>query len=73
MRWDNWGKGAGKWHVDHIVPCREFNLLRPVEQRACFHFTNLQPLWEAANYAKNRARPGMSDISRLMRLAANYR
>ncbi len=48
MTWKN----QGKWHVDHIVPYARFNLLDPKEQRKCFHYTNLQPLWGIDNRRK---------------------
>ena len=46
MTWDDYGKGVGKWNIDHIVPCSIFDFTDPIEQEQCFHFTNLQPLWE---------------------------
>jgi len=48
MSWSNYGK----WHVDHIKPCASFNLSSPEEQKLCFHYTNLQPLWAKDNIAK---------------------
>ena len=42
----------GKWHVDHIKPCASFDLSKPKEQRKCFHYTNLQPLWAIDNLQK---------------------
>jgi len=48
MSWDN----HGEWHIDHRKPCREFNLQNEDEQRKCFHYTNLQPLWGPENLAK---------------------
>lgn len=48
MSWENYGQ----WHVDHKRPCATFNLLELSEQRACFHFTNLQPLWALENLTK---------------------
>jgi len=54
MTWDNYGCGKGKWNMDHIVPCCVFDLTDPVEQKQCFHYTNLQPLWHIDNISKNR-------------------
>jgi len=48
MTWENYGD----WHVDHIRPCASFDLKKPEEQRICFHYTNLQPLWAADNESK---------------------
>lgn len=42
MTWENYGK---YWQVDHIIPCSKFNLTLEEEQRKCFHYTNLQPLF----------------------------
>jgi len=42
----------GKWHIDHIKPCASFDLTKASEQRKCFHYTNLQPLWASENLAK---------------------
>ena len=48
MSWDNYGE----WHVDHMKPCSKFNLEDPEEQKKCFHWTNLQPLWALDNLRK---------------------
>ena len=42
----------GKWHVDHIKPCAAFDLTDPEQQKICFHYTNLQPLWAEDNLKK---------------------
>lgn len=48
MTWENYGK----WHVDHIKPCCQFNMVSAEEQQKCFHYSNLQPLWAIDNYRK---------------------
>ncbi len=48
MTWDNYGE----WHVDHIRPCASFDLSCVEQQRECFHYTNLQPLWAKDNLSK---------------------
>jgi hypothetical protein len=50
MNWDNYGRDG--WHIDHIRPCASFDLADPEQQRQCFHYTNLQPLWAADNIRK---------------------
>lgn len=48
MSWEN----HGEWHIDHIKPCASFNLLDGEEQKECFHYKNLQPLWADENLSK---------------------
>ena len=48
MSWDN----HPKWHIDHIRPCASFDLTKEEEQKKCFHYTNLQPLWAHENFSK---------------------
>jgi hypothetical protein len=50
MNWDNYGKYG--WHIDHIKPCSLFDLLKEEDQKVCFHYTNLQPLWAKDNLSK---------------------
>ena len=52
MNWKNHGLGHGKWHIDHIIPCASFDLKCPVQQLACCHYKNLQPLWAIDNIKK---------------------
>ena len=44
----------GLWHVDHIIPCASFDLTDPEQQKKCFHYTNLQPLWAFDNISKGK-------------------
>lgn len=50
MSWATYGRAG--WHIDHIRPCSSFDLSDPAQQQACFHFTNLQPLWAEDNLRK---------------------
>jgi hypothetical protein len=50
MSWDK--MGAHGIHIDHIRPCASFDLSDPEQQRECFHYTNLQPLWANDNLRK---------------------
>lgn len=43
----------GKWHLDHCKPCAAFDLTLENEQKECFHWTNMQPLWGADNISKS--------------------
>jgi hypothetical protein len=42
----------GKWHIDHIKPCASFDLSKEEEQKKCFNWQNLQPLWAKDNLSK---------------------
>lgn len=61
MTWENHGRWkVGQpmtWHVDHIRPCAIFDLTDPEQQKTCFHYTNLQPLWAIDNLMKSASLP----------------
>ena len=61
MTWANYGKYG--WHIDHIRPCASFDLADPEQQKACFHYTNLQPLWATDNLRKSNKLPDSSALS----------
>jgi HNH endonuclease. len=52
MTWENWGKGPGKWNIDHIVPLAWFDLTNREQLLSACHYTNLQPLWSEENLSK---------------------
>ena len=59
MTWKNYGtgwygKGMQEWHIDHIIPCNAFDLCIAEQQKLCFHYSNLQPLWATENLQKNK-------------------
>lgn len=50
MSWANYAYRG--WHIDHRRPCASFDLTDPVQQAACFHYTNLRPEWRYENQSK---------------------
>ena len=51
MTWENHTyKG---WHIDHIKPVNTFDFTDLEQQKQCFHYTNLRPLW----WRENNSRP----------------
>jgi hypothetical protein len=50
MSWDN----HGEWHIDHIKQCFKFDLTIPEQQKECFHYTNLRPLWAEDNFKRKK-------------------
>lgn len=57
MTWNNYGVKTRSWEdtwwvVDHIRPCATFDMSNPDDQKICFHWTNLQPMWWRENIVK---------------------
>ena len=50
MTWENHGE---IWEIDHIKPCVSFDLTDVEQQKQCFHYTNLQPLFKTTEMAKS--------------------
>jgi len=72
MTWDN----HGEWHIDHERPCASFDLTDYAQQRQCFHYSNLKPIWaldnhrkgarwEGKRWAKDRDTTGISGSARI--------
>lgn len=62
----NWDNHGTVWEIDHIKPCSSFDLTDPEQQKECFHYTNLRPLFKTTkiaesfgyeNYVGNRNKP----------------
>ena len=49
MQWNNHGS---VWEIDHKLPCASFDLSDPSQQRKCFHYSNMQPLFKQENREK---------------------
>jgi len=48
--WKNYGE---VWEIDHIKPCSNFDLSDPKQQKICFNYKNLQPLFKTSEIAKS--------------------
>jgi len=53
MNWENYGRGTGRWVIDHVRPCDSFDLSKLEDQEICYHYTNLQPMWWIDNLHKS--------------------
>jgi hypothetical protein len=51
MNWNNYGQ----WELDHIKPCCSFDLSNNIEQKKCFHYSNIQPLWKQEHREKTKS------------------
>jgi hypothetical protein len=65
----------GEWHIDHYIPCTYFDLADPENQRICFNYRNLQPLWKKDNLSKKNKVPEnvlelINDIKQHLKQAA---
>lgn len=60
MSWENYGRGKGKWSIDHKVPLAAHNYTKvsDPEFKLAWSLSNLQPLWSTENSAKG---PRISD------------
>jgi hypothetical protein len=49
MNWDNYGI---KWVVDHVIPCKEFDLTDTKQLKACFSWMNCRACYVKENLEK---------------------
>lgn len=68
MTWDNYGKQG--WVIDHIIPCRSFDLTKIEEQKKCFNYKNMQPLWNTDNQKKSDLLPNGKRAREIQRKSA---
>ncbi len=57
-------QNQGEWHIDHIKPCSLFDLTDPEQQKECFNYKNLQPLWAIDNIKKGNKWQAPEALSR---------
>jgi|14BtaG_2_1085337.scaffolds.fasta_scaffold49201_3 hypothetical protein len=57
MSWDLYGKGDGKWEIDHVLPVSSFDQSDLEQRKICWHFSNTQPLWHVDNVRKGDTIP----------------
>lgn len=57
MSWGNYGKGHGKWNIDHIFPISAYNLTDRQHVLLACNYLNLQPLWFEDNMSKGDSYP----------------
>ena len=66
MSWENYGE----WHIDHIRPCDSFDLSSKDQQKVCFHYFNLQPLWGKENQSKKDSYTPLEEVVWVERMQA---
>lgn len=62
MDWDNYGRFAGKWTIDHIVPLGLVDLTDRESLVQICNYKNLRPLWWFSNSSKRDQWPDPADI-----------
>jgi hypothetical protein len=50
MTLENYGS---VWHVDHVNPCANFDFNDEDDVKACYHWSNLRPMYAKENKSKN--------------------
>jgi hypothetical protein len=54
MSWTNFGRGKGKWQVDHIEALANVDFSDEDQVRKALHWSNLRPLWFLDNIRKGK-------------------
>lgn len=66
MNWDNYGNKENHWSLDHLLPCELFDLVDENQQKICFHYTNMAPVWHIKNIQKSDILPEINKQARLL-------
>lgn len=54
MSWENYGRGHGKWALDHIIPVCSVDVFDREQLKKVMHFSNIRPLWSVENSRKSK-------------------
>jgi len=68
MTFENYGS---YWHIDHVIPCKYFNLENDNELKKCFSWVNLQPLKASVNLSK-QAKIDINEINNHWQNVINF-
>jgi hypothetical protein len=66
MTWENY---AEAWEIDHIIPVAAFDHLDQKSIEACWHYSNLRPVWRIDNVLKRDMLPSGKRARRAQRVA----
>tara|TARA_Y100001968_G_scaffold85941_1_gene77012 strand:- start:2850 stop:3821 length:972 start_codon:yes stop_codon:yes gene_type:complete len=66
MSWEN----KNEWDIDHIRPCRSFDLLEKDQCKVCFNYRNLRPLWKKENISKHAKYAPLDELAWVERMQA---
>lgn len=50
MSWENQGCF---WDIDHVIPCKSYDLTKESDIMKCYNWKNMRPLEKSENYRKN--------------------
>jgi len=53
MTWENYGRGKGKWTIDHIIRVASIDIFDEDEVKRIFHYSNMRPLCFIKNSEDN--------------------
>jgi hypothetical protein len=75
LKWLEFNKSSDvtdkKPHIDHLLPCKSFDLSNPEEQKICFHWRNLRYMNAKENISKSAKLPSIEEII-LQQVMANF-